>query len=225
MNSNLQYRWIKTGAYCGLLASLIYPVMITINVPLFAGLILVGLFGFFLAVASIGLYHLLALNRKTVTVLIAAVFNIIASAIFNMMVIVQLAVKQTMRDYLSDTGDEPTRDMLNWIWRSVDKVHLGLDISWDFYLCAGSLLFAINMLRHPRFGMVFGGAGIVISVFLLGLNLYSFPIPPGQSGLLDLGPVLGLWYLVVAIQTFRSLRWVKEKLGIKVGDTIFNSNP
>jgi hypothetical protein len=47
---------------------------------------------------------------------------------------------------------------------------------------------------------------------LLGFNLYTFPIPPANANLIDFGPFVGLWYLIISIQTLRSLTWVKNTL-------------
>jgi hypothetical protein len=68
------------------------------------------------------------------------------------------------------------------------------------------------MLQHPRFGRVFAVSGILVGVSLLLLNLFSFPTPPSEAGLVDLGPALGVWYLAVSIQVARSFNWVDEQL-------------
>jgi hypothetical protein len=44
-----------------------------------------------------------------------------------------------------------------------------------------------------------GLSGVLIAVALLVLNVWTFPIPPANKNLIDLGPVLGLWYLAVTI--------------------------
>jgi hypothetical protein len=51
----------------------------------------------------------------------------------------------------------------------------------------------------------------VIGALLLATNLASFPEPPGDSRLIDLGPLVGLWYLIVALRIGWSLRWVEEQ--------------
>jgi len=43
------------------------------------------------------------------------------------------------------------------------------------------------------------------------LNLATFPTPPAEAHLVDLGPAVGLWYLAVSIQMWRSLGWAKER--------------
>jgi hypothetical protein len=53
---------------------------------------------------------------------------------------------------------------------------------------------------------------MLLAVLLLGFNLATFPEPPGESNLVDLGPFVGLWYLAVTIQLWRSLAWVSHVL-------------
>jgi hypothetical protein len=112
---------------------------------------------------------------------------------------------------MNNAADTATKATLEWIGKVVDKVQLGLDVSWDVFISVGTLLFALNMLKHPRFGKILGGIGALLAVLLLGFNLYTFPIPPANADLIDFGPFVGLWYLIVSIQTLRSLAWAKKE--------------
>jgi hypothetical protein len=44
---------------------------------------------------------------------------------------------------------------------------------------------------------------------LLVFNLSTFPKPPGDTGLIDVGPLVGLWYLAVALRIWSSMRWIE----------------
>jgi hypothetical protein len=46
-----------------------------------------------------------------------------------------------------------------------------------------------------------------IAVALLALNLAAFPENPGDAGLIDVGPLVGLWYLGVTVCMAQSLHW------------------
>jgi hypothetical protein len=208
----LTLTWIKLGASAGILACVIYPLMIAVEMPRLLTVVCAAAFGPLLSLASVGLYHLLKLHQKTVTAQIAAGANVIAGTIVNMMLVVQLAISMSMREYVQNAGDAATKATLELIWKAVDKVQLGLDVSWDVFISIGTLLFALNMLRHPRFGKIFGWIGVIIASLLLGFNLYSFPTPPANADLIDFGPFVGLWYLVISIQTLRSLKWAKNTL-------------
>ena len=67
------------------------------------------------------------------------------------------------------------------------------------------------MFNHPRFGKIFSISGIVLFASLLFLNLFTFPHPPASKGLFDVGPITGLWGLIVIIQTLRSIKWMDEE--------------
>lgn len=208
----LTFTWIKLGAIIGILACIIYPLMIAVEMPQQLNVVCAAAFGPLLSLASVGIYHLLKLHEKTVSAQIAAAANIIAGSIVNMMLIVQLAVSISMREYVDKAADAVTKSTLDLIWKAIDKVQLGLDVSWDIFISVGTLLFALNMLKHPRFGKILGGLGALIAVFLLSFNLYTFPIPPANANLIDFGPFAGLWYLVISIQMLRSLTWAKKLL-------------
>jgi hypothetical protein len=49
----------------------------------------------------------------------------------------------------------------------------------------------------------------------LGFNAYTFPDPPKDAGLIDPGPVTGLWYLWAVINVARSFKWFDRELGIE----------
>jgi hypothetical protein len=161
-------------------------------------------FGIALSIASLGLYHLLAAHRPTIRATLATVFNIVAGALIISMALVQMAI----RSYLLEVGAE-LGTVGNELKQLVWHVHLGLDVAWDVYIAEGTFLFAWAMLRHPRFGKVFAASGMIIAIVILWLNVYTFPNPPADVGWFDAGPLLGLWYLAVTIQTFRSFGWVR----------------
>jgi hypothetical protein len=210
----LTLTWIKLGAIAGIIACVIYPLMIAVEMPTQLTVFCAAAFGPLLSLASVGLYHLLKLHQKTVTAQIAAGANIIAGSIVNMMLVVQLAISMSMRDYVDKASDDAAKSTLELIWKAVDKVQLGLDVSWDVFIGIGTLLFAVNMLTHPRFGKILGGIGALLAILLLGFNLYTFPIPPANANLIDFGPFVGLWYLIISIQTLRSLKWAEKSVGL-----------
>jgi len=89
---------------------------------------------------------------------------------------------------------------------------VGSGCSLDVYIALGTAFFAWAMWSHPRLGRGFAISGILLAVLLLAFNLFSFPEPPGENNLIDLGPFVGLWYLAVTIQMWRSLSWVRQAL-------------
>jgi hypothetical protein len=172
---------------------------------------LAAAFGPLLSVGALGQYHFIGAYRKTVSLQIAVLFWIIAGTILNTMLVVQMTVRDYWREAVAEAVDAESVGLLETAYLAADKVQLGLDISWDFYVAVGTILLAVNMVRHPRFGRVIGTAGILIGAALLGFNLATFPVPPAEAGSIDLGPALGLWGLVVAVMMARSIGWLREQ--------------
>jgi hypothetical protein len=85
-------------------------------------------------------------------------------------------------------------------------------VARDLFLAIGTMLFAWNMWGHPRFGRVYAVTGIGVAAALLVVNLAVFPEPPGEAGSIELGPLVGLWYLIITIRLTMSLRWVADRV-------------
>jgi len=116
-----------------------------------------------------------------------------------MMILVQLAIGHQ----IESLGEEAQN--LTVLRTALVGVQLGMDVAWDIFISLGTLLFGVSMIGDARFGWILGIAGILIAVTLLTLNLWTFPTPPSAKNLVDLGPLLGLWYLVVTVMMIRWL--------------------
>jgi hypothetical protein len=173
----------------------VYPLVAFAPLPRLATVVLAALFGPALATASIGLFHFLRLYRETVVSQLGVVFNLLASALVASMFLVQLAVRM-------GPGSAPPAAGLVGVW-------LGLDVAWDVFVSFGTFCYSIAAFRHPRLGPLLAIPGLLVAVATLVLNLSTFPIPPGEAGLIDLGPAIGLWYLAVTLRIVGSLRWAR----------------
>ncbi|UCE39881.1 MAG: hypothetical protein JSV17_10365 [Candidatus Aminicenantes bacterium] len=210
-DKTLYRTWVRMGIYAGLAVSVIYPLMIFAPLPKKITIILASLFGPLLMLASLGLYYFLKAHRKTVTGQLAVISNIVASVLVTLMLIVQLSVNLSISGLMDSAGEGISEATKKWIWQVVDKVQLGMDVSWDIFIAIGTILFGVTMMKHPRFGKIFGLLGFLIGHFLLVFNLSTFPTPPGDAGLIDLGPFAGIWYLLVTVQIIRSLKWFDQQ--------------
>ncbi len=204
--NHLTLEWIKLGGICGLVFMPVYVIISAAPLPDVVTTTLAASFGPLVSLASYGLYRLLALHRVSPALQIAAASNAIAGALVTAMLMVQVAIRSGGRGSL-DT----------FLWTKLRRVDLGLDVAWDVYICLGTFLFAWSMLRHPRFGRIFGGLGLVLAAGLAALNLATFPTPPAYAGLIDLGPFVGLWYTAVAIQLVRSRAWAESRIEVGAG--------
>ncbi len=194
-------RWIRTGVITGFIATLLY---LSLLIPYPAELKRVAFFayGVFLIPAMIGLYHYFVQSGKKVKLQLATVFGIIAAVMVNLMAVVQNSIRFFMRDYIADAPDPQTEEMLTWIWRGLESVQLGMDISWDIFILSSLILFSLIVFNHREFGKIFGIIGLLLGVSTLFLNLYTFPVPPAAvyGNLWDFGPFCGLWYLAVLVR-------------------------
>jgi len=188
--------WIKLGIAAGVVASLFYPLLIFAPLPYLAVVMVASFLGPAIGLASLGLKRLLEIQQPSVWASVGAITNFMAGALFTTMLLVQLAFKS-----------QPTQDMPVMIW-------LGLDVAWDIYIGLGTMFFSLAMLSHPRFGKIFAIPGLVLGVLVIALNLATFPTPPAEADSFDIGPLVGIWYLVVTIQTWRSLVWAKGRLNL-----------
>jgi hypothetical protein len=127
----------------------------------------------------------------------AIVFLIIGFTMLNLMLVVQQSIFISMRKYIAEAADEATKHTLQLIFKSVNWVQLGIDVSLDIFYCLGVILLGAAMCRYSKLGMVLGVSGMVVAAGLLILNMSSFPVPPAEAGLVDLGPVTGVWWLAV----------------------------
>ena len=196
-NLDHEIRWIRSGAITGVWACLAYPAAVFVPLPFLATVVLAASFGPAVGLGCAGLWRLIRLRRPSVAAGAAAGLNGLGGALFTAMALIQMAVGHV-------TGNHTDRPL--------EAVWLGLDVAWDVYIGLGTILFGLSMFRHPRFGRVFALSGIALGLGLLILNLYTFPTPPANAGLLDLGPFIGLWYLAVSIQMWRSLGWAKATI-------------
>ncbi len=196
-----QLQWIKLGGVCGLTGILVYGLMVFVDLPDVVGTALAASFGPLFSLSSYGLYRLLVLERNSVSLQIAPVSNAIAGALVTAMLLVQLSVR---------AGGRASLDA--FLWTKLRRVDLGLDVAWDVYGVIGTVLFAWNMLHQPRFGRVFGIVGLVAAAGLAVLNIATFPTPPANAGLVDLGPLVALWYVAVSVQMLRSGNWAAARI-------------
>jgi hypothetical protein len=177
-------RWALWGAVAGLCALASYAALSAISVsPPLAALLTFG-FSFGFTVASLGLYLGVLRDVAPRIGLVAAAANAMAAVELTAMLLVQLAVK---------SAESRPAPAFTSIW-------LGLDVAWDVFGGAGTVLFGLALFRHPRFRPLTAGGGVLLGALLLVLNIGTCPKPPAEAGLFDIGPFVGLWYIVLSVR-------------------------
>ncbi|HEX6942070.1 MAG TPA: hypothetical protein VF128_04040 [Gemmatimonadaceae bacterium] len=156
-------------------------------------------------VGVLGLVERLVPHASERMTRLSRIFLVSAFVLFTLMVIVQ---QMTLMQFetLRAAADPVMTESLNVIFNGVNTVQLGIDVAFDLFYCIGIIVLAAAMYRHPEFNRFTSIFGVVSAGALLALNLYAFPNIPKESGLVDLGPVTGIWWLMVIAQVIRT-RW------------------
>jgi hypothetical protein len=185
-SKELDYRWAPVTAISGIVGIVAYAGTLAAShstTPVIAVPLLFA-FAFGITVSSIGLYQILGGKTGSRMVLIAAVSNVIAAAQLLAMLMVQMSVYSMVQ--------QPDAALKAVWW--------GLDVAWDLYVGTGTILFALSMFGRRGFGIWIAVPGLLIGGLLLIFNIATFPKPPDTAGLVDFGPLVGLWYLVVYVR-------------------------
>jgi len=199
---DLTKKWVLAGIVCGILADIVYGVSAGVSLPLRVAYPLFWSFGPLLIVAGIGLYYFLKQEGKTLTLQLGTLFMIIAGSLVTLMGTMQGSSVAEL-DKLRPEDSSPDYRAWRFARISADSLQLGADLAWDMFIFSAVILLSMAMLKHSKFGKIFGFPGILIGLLGLAFNIYTFPANPGTAGLIDMGPFVGLWFLVVTIQVIR----------------------
>jgi len=158
------------------------------------GLVVVSAWPILSIVYSYGLYSFVAAESESTANRLSLVFAVAAFTIVLAMIVVQLAVGAGMRE-IGQGLDEQTTTALR---RGLRMVDLGLDVAWDM-LIGTALIFSGAAIRG-RSGLGLGWAipSVALGMALIVLNAATFPWPPGDRGLIDIGPFIGLFVMLLA---------------------------
>jgi hypothetical protein len=130
---------------------------------------------------------------------IATVFLIIAFSLLNLMLVVQQSLFAFHQKAIQGAADESTKESFRQAFTEVNSVQLGIDISWDIFYCIGVVLLSVVLLRLSLSWKILGIYGLITGLGLFVLNMWTFPVPPAEAGLIDLGPVSALFWLALIV--------------------------
>lgn len=139
------------------------------------------------------LYDYVAAERPGHVNRLAFVFAVAAFTTLLAMIVVQLAVRTGVTEAAAGL-DAAAAEALRRGLRLVDH---GLDVAWDILIGVALLLSGIAMFRRAGLGRVWGLASAVLGIALVTLNAATFPWPPGDAGLVDIGPLIGVFVMAL----------------------------
>jgi hypothetical protein len=202
--------WFNMALICGISALASYTVVMTGVLPISLGRLVFFAFGPFLVLSALALFHVLRSHSSAVWLQAATLFTMIAGVLVNLMAVVQQSLFATMLEQIRQ-AEGAGKEALLQTFHGVNTVQLGMDISWDIFVFAGVGFLGIALHSHPKFGRWFTWPGVLIGATGLVLNLVTFPTPPAEQGLVDVGPLVGLFYLAIVIQLVRSRKWFGQE--------------
>lgn len=185
--------WVAGGA-SAILAVLSYILAITLPWPqtqagVVSALALACAWPVLAIFYAYALYDFVAFGRQSTANRLAFVFAVAGLATLLSMIVVQLAVGAGVAE-VSRGLDAPAADALRRGLRLIDH---GLDVAWDFLIGVALVLSGIAIWRRAGLGPGWGTLSIALGAALVVLNAITFPWPPGDSGLVDIGPAIGVF--------------------------------
>lgn len=142
---------------------------------------LLGVMGI-VAVANI--YYKYSFDAKDLSYYkVGTLLMVLAFFQFTMMLVIQ----QSTVIALEKSGTNPAFALVN-------SIQLGMDVAFDIFYSFGIMLISISLIIEDLKSLT-GWYGILIAPTLLILNLYFFPLPPKESGMIDLGIFTLPWWL------------------------------
>ncbi len=198
----LSASWATVGSTAGILSILAYAGAVMPLLPTRVGLVLAFAFGPLLSFAFVGFYHFLKAHRNSPVLQAAMLCGVLAGTLVNLMLVVQQA--------LFIGTPKADRIAIGPAWSALNKIQLGMDVSWDIYISVATILIGLAIWSHPRFGRAYSLVTITLGSTLLALNLATFPIPPAEAGSFDIGPLVALWFLVLSIRMRLLMKWWKR---------------
>lgn len=196
--NNYPVSFDRTGAVAGILSIISYfgaAVVPVDGISTYLGFA----FGPLMIVSFMGIYAYFGRYKLTPALHISYLFGIIAGILVTSLIFIQVANNIWHNEGLASAATEEAEQLLKAAHRGANRVQAALDVAFDIFITVSVILLGYTMLNHPRFGKIIGFTGMLAGSLLLALNLYTFPTAPAEAGLVDAGPLLGVWMLVVFV--------------------------
>lgn len=190
-------RLVKAGAFSGVLSISSYLLIAFLDLPIALVFFLAMLFPLLGIVFIYALSQYIKSLHSSHANNLAQIFGIIGFAILAAFLSAQIAVNELS----AQQAPSFTPAMLQDLKSAIRLVDMGMDVAWDVFIGAYLILFLVStwtIASLKYWGVVLGllGLGLIL------LNVYTFPQPPGESGLVDLGPFIALGLMTLAIRSF-----------------------
>jgi hypothetical protein len=193
-------RNLWTGcAIAGVVSVLSYIVAISVPWPdsqlgVSAALLIATLWPVLSIFFSYGLFTFIASEHDSAVNRLAFIFAVAAFTVVLTMIVVQLTVGAGFASISAQLDDETATALK----RGLRLVDLGLDVAWDMLIGMALALLGAAMRRRTGLGFGWASISMALGVALIALNAATFPWPPADAGLFDVGPLIGLYIMALA---------------------------
>jgi len=147
-------------------------------------------------VFSYGIRSAVAAEKDTAANHLGFIFAVTAFTMLLAMVFAQMAVRGGIKE-MTKGLDDPAAKALG---RGLRLIDLGLDVAWDFLIGTAMIFWGVALKGRKGFGIGWGLPLMVLGIALILLNAATFPWPPGDHGLFDIGPFIGVFFMGVAVR-------------------------
>ena len=110
------------------------------------------------------------------------------------MIIVQLAVNAGFREVAQGLDGHAAATLKRGL-RLIDQ---GLDVAWDMLIGTALVFSGVAVRRRRGLGPGWAIPLVALGIGLVALNVATFPWPPASRGLIDIGPLIGLFEIALA---------------------------
>ena len=144
------------------------------------------------------LYHYISIEHQSAYNQLAFLFACLGFTLVACMMSVQMAVVFGMESYIKEAAGK--EELLKLLKSSIRLVDHGIDVAWDLFIGTSLIFLFFAFKAHSRFGLLWGVPSVVLGTLLIVFNVISFPWPPGDEGLIDIGPVIGIYIIALSIK-------------------------
>jgi hypothetical protein len=159
-----------------------------------AALLVISAWPILSVVYSYALYSFVAAERDAAANRLALLFAVVAFATVLTMIVVQLAVGAGIAEITRGLDEQAARALRRGL-RLIDQ---GMDVAWDMLIGTALVFSGVAIRGRSGLGPGWGVPSVVLGVALIGLNAATFPWPPADRGLFDIGPFIALFMMALA---------------------------
>lgn len=208
---NLHKQLLISGGASGIVGTLCYISAAAFQFNTRVTFLLAMVWPIFTIIFLFALFRFFDDSKKQMTNYLAFIFGCLAFTLVAAMLSSQLSVVAGTDEYIN-SAPASDQELLRTIRKSERLVDLGIDVAWDLFIGTSLIFLGMTLRSRPNFGLWWGLPAGVLGFALIVLNVITFPWPPNTQNLFDIGPVIGLYIIFLAMRVLiLGIRMKNEK--------------